>query len=373
MQISFDGRTLLNPHTGIQTHLVSLVKELSLMSDDDTISVFMGSSLSVPKAKRAGVADLALPNVVYKPFGRTIVDVFRQSGDSYLKNHTDVYHETGIWKIPTDKPSILTVHDVLPCLFPEMFPSGMYEIFTDVVGYNVQRASIVVADSQATKESFEFFFGRHNLQARVVYPGVDKSYNPVTDKDADENIRKKYGIPDNYLLFLGTIEPRKNVQRILEAFAIASPEAPDMKLVVSGGYGWHAGHIYLRYKELDLSDRVVFTGYIDELDKPSIYRGATAFLFPSIYEGFGFPALEAMACGVPVISSSSSSLKEVVGDAGILVDPLDTGQLAGAISRVLGDTALRKDMATKGLKQAGRFTWRKTADQYLKISHQLGA
>jgi glycosyltransferase involved in cell wall biosynthesis len=182
-------------------------------------------------------------------------------------------------------------------------------------------------------------------------------------------------LPERFVLFLGTVEPRKNVVALIEAFAAlvaAEPhETADLHLILAGGQGWLAEPIYARVEELGLQERAHFTGYVPEDEKALWYNAATCFCYPSLYEGFGLPPLEAMACGVPVVTSDASSLPEVVGEAGLTVDPLDRAALCDALHRVLDDRGLRAELAARGQSQARRFSWveaaRQTAGVYRSI------
>jgi glycosyltransferase involved in cell wall biosynthesis len=180
-------------------------------------------------------------------------------------------------------------------------------------------------------------------------------------------------LPDRFILFLGTIEPRKNVSRLISAFGqlVASdPRATsDLYLVVAGGKGWLSDPVFARVEALGLQDRVLFPGYVPEEEKALWYNAATCFCFPSLYEGFGLPPLEAMACGVPVVASNASSLPEVVGDAGLTVPPQDTAALGEALHRLTVDPALRADLAQRGRARVNRFSWTKAARQTARVYH----
>ena len=177
-------------------------------------------------------------------------------------------------------------------------------------------------------------------------------------------------MPQRFVLHLGTLEPRKNLARLVEAFARARqqlPECDDLKLVLAGGKGWDYDDIFATVERLGLQEHVLFPGYVADADLPWFYRAATVFAYPSLLEGFGLPVLEAMACGTPVITSAVSSLPEVAGDAALLVDPMSVDALADALVRVLSDAALAGKMRRKGLLQAGRFSWQRTAAETVAV------
>jgi glycosyltransferase involved in cell wall biosynthesis len=203
-------------------------------------------------------------------------------------------------------------------------------------------------------------------RVRTIHCGVDALYRPLPAADVDA-FRRAKGLPQRFILFLGTIEPRKNVGRLVEAFANLALSAPgdmaDLHLVIAGGTGWMFDAILARIQDSPVHARIHLPGYVPEEEKPLWYNAATCFCYPSLYEGFGLPPLEAMACGVPVIASDVSSLPEVVGDAGIVVPPTDTDALTDALHRVLADATLRTEMAQRGLARAARFTWAEAARQ----------
>ncbi len=211
------------------------------------------------------------------------------------------------------------------------------------------RASLVLADSRATADDLIRFYGTPADKIHVVYPGVDPP--PVGDFDA---VRVKYHLPERYFLFLGTLQPRKNIARIVQAYQrwrSAHPGDP-ASLVLAGEQGWLYDPAWTAGV-----DGVILPGYVDDGDRGALYTGALALVFPSLYEGFGFPVLEAMWVGTPVICSRTSSLPELAGDAALLVDPLDVDAIAGAMAALAGDESLRAALRVKGFDQARGFTW----------------
>ena len=197
------------------------------------------------------------------------------------------------------------------------------------------------------------------IKIHVVYPGVD----PPLVQDAG-GIRAKYGLPDRYFLFIGTLQPRKNIHRIVQAFAQWQSANPQDQtgLVLAGGKGW----LYDEAWAKDVAG-VVVTGYIDEEDKGVLLSKAVGLVFPTLHEGFGFPVIEAMHCGIPVIASNTSSLPELVGDAGLLVDPLDVNAITDAMQVLVGDRRLREELIMKGKQRAEQFTWQRAAEQTIQI------
>jgi len=251
----------------------------------------------------------------------------------------------------------VTIHDLGYKHFPEAHPPRQRAYLNLTTRYSAGRARVVLADSRATADDLNRFYKTPPDKIRVVYPGVDV---PVVGDL--ERVRAKYNLPERYFLFLGTLQPRKNIARLAQAFRQFKREHPEsgMALVLAGAQGWLFDPGWVEGIE-----NVIITGYVEDADKGAIYSGATALVFPSLYEGFGFPVLEAMGCGTPVICSNTSSLPELAGDAALLVSPLEIEMIANAMRRVYEDRALREDMIAKGYQRIQQFTWESAAKSAL--------
>ncbi|MCY3575442.1 MAG: glycosyltransferase family 1 protein [Chloroflexi bacterium] len=264
--------------------------------------------------------------------------------------------------------AMVTTHDLGYKYFPGAHTTWQRFYLNMTTRYSQARADIVLADSQATANDLTRFYGtsRHNI--RIIYPGVDAA--PLSTSPAHiQAARRKYRLPQRYFLFLGTLQPRKNISRLVQAFSHWQATTADKEtaLVLAGGRGWLFDKNWLRG-----ASNLLSTGYIEGEDKAALLAGALAMVFPSLHEGFGFPVLEAMHCGTPVIASSSSSLPELVGDCGILVDPLDTRAIAAAMRRISEDAELRSELGAQGQKRAQRFNWESAAAQVLDAFAELG-
>lgn len=282
-----------------------------------------------------------------------------------LRGTADLYHGClNVAPLLSPVPTVITIHDLAFIRFPQTF-RAYNRIYLDLATrLSARRASRILAVSEHTKREVVGLLGIPPERV-IVTPNAARSHFRPPAPAAIEQLRTRHGLPERFVLYVGTLEPRKNLTTLLEAFALVSRSVPDVPLLIGGGKGWMYEPIFARLEQLNLRDRVKFAGYLPEEELPLWYAAATVFVFPSIYEGFGMPPLEAMACGTPVITSNTSSLPEVVGDAGLMVSPTDPVALAEAIRRVLVDADLRAELRQRGLARARRFSWADTAAKTL--------
>lgn len=264
-------------------------------------------------------------------------------------------------------PSVVTIYDLSFLLYPEGFKRAKRFYLSLFTRLSARRARRIIAISENTKRDVVRLLGVSPDKVDVVYCGIDEAFRPLA-KDQVASFRAKRGLPERFILFVGTIEPRKNITTLIEAFAnLHTCEPANLKLVIGGAKGWFYQDVFARVEELGLEDAVIFPGYIPASELPWWYNAAELFVYPSLYEGFGLPPLEAMACGTPVIVANTSSLPEVVGEAGLTVDPLDVEGLAVAIRRVLDDETLWQEMREQGWQRAKGFSWTKTAREIVQV------
>lgn len=281
----------------------------------------------------------------------------------------DLFHSPDFVLPPVAKATrVLTIHDLSFLRVPECADQRLRWYLTEVVPRSVRRADILLADSESTRRDLIELLNVPPDRAHVIYGGVDCAFAPVTDESALRFVRERYAAGRPYILSVGTLEPRKNYPALVRAFAAARREAnlPHV-LVIVGKKGWMYESIFSTIEELRLEGSVLLPGFVPDEELPALYSGADLFALPSFYEGFGLPALEAMACGTPVVVSNVSSLPEVVGNAGILVRPTEVDALAGAICQVIGDSVLAQRLSKDGRGQASRFTWEGAARSLLQV------
>lgn len=280
----------------------------------------------------------------------------------------DVFHEPDFLLPPVRAGRrIVTVHDLSYQIHPELAHPAMYRLLIQAVPRSVARADVIIAVSESTRRDLIALLGVPADRVVVIAEGVDPAFRPDADP-ADAAARSRLGLPPRYLLTVGTIQPRKNYNRLLtacERIWRADPGAPD--LVIAGQKGWLYEDFFRRLEHSPQRNRVHVLDFVADQDLPALYRGAEVFVYPSLYEGFGLPPLEALACATAVVCSDGSSLPEVVGDAARLVDPLDAGALADALHDLIAHPAGRADLAARGPGQAARFTWPEAARRHLAV------
>ena len=294
-----------------------------------------------------------------------------------FNDESDIYHFFNFIVPPRIKGKVITtIHDMTYVLYPETMDIRNLKRIKNDIQYSVNRADKIITVSESSKKDIIKFLSVDEAKIEVVYNGVEyDKFNKSYSEDEKSKIRVKYTLPKNYILYMGTLEPRKNIESIIEAFSLFKKENTvsnqNIKLVIAGKKGWLFENIFKLVNKLSLKDDVIFTDYIDENDKSIIYNMASLFVFPSLYEGFGIPVLEAMASSVPVITSNVSSLPEVAGDAAILVEPKDIKSIAKYMDKVLADKELRNNLIKKGHEQAKKFTWESSTKKLVNIYRDL--
>lgn len=277
------------------------------------------------------------------------------------RSGADVLHVTGFdapfWQ---PLPTVVTVHDLIGMLFPQNLPPVARFYWSRWLPWSVRRARHIIADSHYTKSDIVQLLRVPASRVTVVELGVDARFSPQPP-DQIAAVRQRRDLPRRFALYVGTIEPRKGLDTLLSAWAPVAQSLPDIHLVIAGKPGWYVERLHTQVDKLGLARRVHWTGYVPDADLPALYGAAEVFVFPSRYEGFGLTPLEAMACGVPVVSSNAAALPEVIGEAGLLVPPDDVPALAAMLQLALTQPALRAELRARGLGRAREFTWQRTA------------
>ena len=269
---------------------------------------------------------------------------------------------------------VVTVHDMVYKAFPETVRGRTRFMLEMGLKRSMKRADIIITDSEFSKSEIVKYFPQHEKKIRVVPCGVDlERFHPCTKPERIPEVKRSLEIEGDYFLYLGTIEPRKNLERLIAAYGHLAEKLGEKcpKLVMAGGKGWLNDGIYRRVEKLGLTDKVIFTKYVPSEDLNPLMCGALAFVFPSIYEGFGMPPLEAMACGVPVLASGEASLRDVTGDCAMICDAYSVKSIAKGLYRLCTDEKLRNELSRKGIERAKGFTWERSAEMLKAVYNEL--
>jgi glycosyltransferase involved in cell wall biosynthesis len=294
---------------------------------------------------------------------------------SFEPNSCQLYHSS-YFPLPSQNligniPRVLTIHDIIPILYPNFATTKVCHRFIKTIESLDREKDYIICNSEHTKIDVCNYLSINQERVFVTYFAAANHFSPITELDLISQTIKRYGISSSpYILSLCTLEPRKNLSFLIRCFSevIDSNPSLDINLVLVGVSGWKNSDIFKSANEnLKLQSRIIFTGYIPDEDLSAIYSGAIAFVYPSLYEGFGLPPLEAMQCGTPVITSNISSLPEVVGNAGITIDPTQEDDLCEALLRVVNDSTLRESLSQAGIQRATQFSWEKCAEETVNV------
>jgi len=272
----------------------------------------------------------------------------------------------------THARSVFTLHDTAYLLFPQyhLLQNRLY--LRLMMPRFLARAEAVIAVSESTRRDAERFYRLDPAKVHVIPEGVEPQFAPIANPQSLIPIRERYRLPARFILYVGTIEPRKNLLTLLEAYAALHVQSPEVGLVIAGGQGWLYESFFERLRQLGLEEHVTLTGYVPDDDLPALLNLAEVFAFPSVFEGFGLPPLEAMACGTPVVTSNVSSLPEVTGDAAVLVDPYEVESIVEGMHRVLTNPVLSAELRVKGMARAREFSWERSVARTREVYQEVG-
>lgn len=367
MHIAINCRSFLSRHyTGIGRYAFNLVRSLTEIDENNRYSLYAAKGLFDFKRK--------IPRIRAKNF-TVKVDRFKQ-GPQRILNGVDIYHAPSPELIRMSRAKIVvTVHDVICKAFPQGHTQQTLSLTDQQFASFLPAAARIICSSENTRRDLHKYFAVKSEKSCVIYQGIDhKVFYPCGPREleqARQTLRVK-GIEEPFILFVGTIEPRKNLKGLMEAFArLKNAKKFTGRLVVVGMMGWESGDLAGYIEKLDIKQDVIFSGYLTNDDLRSFYNLAEVFVFPSFYEGFGYPILEAFSCGAAVVASNASSCPELAGDAALLIDPNSPEDIAKAIEKVLGDSCLKDELKKKGLKRAETFDNLKTARETLRVYEEV--
>ena len=363
MLIGIDAsRTTVARRTGTERYALEITRALIAAAPEDRFVLYFNRPPPPGLLPRdARVVWRVMPAPRLWTHGRLSLEMLRRPPDVlFVPAHSlPLYHPSA---------SVATVHDLGYLYFPEEHGAGGRWLRHAANRWSATRARRTIAISRATRDDLNRRYGIPPDRIAVVYHGHDPAFRPVRDEAQLAAVRSRHGLEAPYFLFVGTIQPRKNYERLLQAFDRFARETNEPHLLaLAGGRGWQTDRFDRAMRSMQSPERVRVLGYVNDADLPALMSGAVALTLPSLHEGFGLPALEAMACGTAVIASNTTALPEVVGEAGLLVDPLDVGAIAEALRRLAADPTLRAELGARGRERAAGFTWKRAAHDTLAV------
>ena len=364
MRIAFDGTTLRPARTGVGYYTEHLLHHLAKESVDDEIIVVSNRPIdticALPPEVRVVASSSRMPRLAW----------MQMIAPRLLRRlRVDVAHFTnGMVPLALSIPTVVTIHDMSLTMFPKYHPPRRVLLNRPLVDVAARRADAIITVSESAKRDIVRLYGSQAERIHVIHEAAAPSFQPIHDTSILDRVRQRYELADRFVLYVGTIEPRKNLPKLIEGFARKrkAGQLPH-QLVCAGPYGWLSRDIEDLIDRLQIEDAVRFTGYVPFEDLAALYTLAEMFVFPSLYEGFGLPVIEAMACGTPVVTGHVAALAEVGGGAVEQVAHLDADSLGDAMVRLADDRRRREHLSSLGLQRAHLFSWTRAARETIKV------
>lgn len=370
MKIGIEATAAVKKLGGVSEYTYNLIKALAKIDQKNdyelvNFSFFRGDLEEFPELPpNFKIKNINIPNKILNFFWNN----FNWLKLDYFLPDCDVIFCPNFLVPPTrNRDLIFTVHDLSFLHFPNWFLKEDQIKFKTALEKNLPRAKKIIAVSKNTKKDLVEILKVNPEKIAVTPLAADEIFHKKLNSQKQIEVLAEYKILEPYILYLGTLEPRKNVSRLVEAFANLSKKFPKLNLVLAGRKGWLYEEIFQKVRDFNLSDKVIFTDTVAKDERPYLYAGAEVFVYPSLFEGFGLPPLEAMACGAPVVTSNLSSIPEVVGKAALFIDPYNVEEISLVIEKILKNPRLRADLIKKGKIQAKKFSWEKTAEKTLEV------
>ena len=364
--IGLDARLYAGDYTGIGIYTRGLVNSLARLDPGREYILFTDRAARSPadnfRVVRFGVRKRIVWSQLFLPLRAEA-------------RRLDLFHATANYELPLLMrcPAVVTVHDLIPLIYPETVPFRHRKFFGTFIGPAIRKAAAVITDSEFVSKSLVDRFGLPGRKAVTIPLAHDPSFEKPASPASREHVRVKYGLEGKFVLYVGAVEPRKNIPALISAFAqvSADPGLSGWHLVLAGGGGWQKEETLRAARESGLGSRLVLTGFVPDEDLPALYQEASLFVYPSVYEGFGLPVLEAMASGTPVLVSSPTALEELTGRAGATFRLDDPGGLPRALLELMKDDGRLAALAEAGKKRAAGFRWEKTAEKTLEVYRRV--
>ncbi len=353
MKIGIDYTPAINQNAGIARYVSNLVENLLKIDNNNQYIRYNFFEKYPPQPLKTFFFLLSYLNL----------------SPDFLTKEVDIIHSTDfVLPASKKKKSVITIHDLIFLKFSQLYTSKNLLYMKRMAAFSANRADKIIADSESTKQDIIELLQIKEEKIKVVYPGIEERFKPA-NKQEIALTSKKYNLPQNYILNIGTIEPRKNLNNLIDAYLNLDKEITDKyRLVIIGNKGWKYEDIFSKLKT---AKGIFVIENVEDKDLPAIYSQASVFVYPSLYEGFGLPIIEAMACTAPVTCSNTSSMPEAAGNAAILFDPDNVKEIAASIKKILSDEKLSAKLKKAGLAQAKKFNWQKTAQQTLDVYNEV--
>jgi glycosyltransferase involved in cell wall biosynthesis len=371
MNILINATVIAKKRAGVGVYAENLIRELvSAKRDAHLFILALSDDKDLDYSDHSNVTMIWAPARIFRILPLRFV-LLEQLILPFLlwKHKIDVVHSLhfSFPLIQFTSKRVVTIHDMTFFSMPEVHIPLKTFIFRRFIKASARWADSLIFVSRSAEHDYRERFGQPRGSTSVIYHGKNDLFVPSTDPTLIADLLSRYSLPRRFILFVGTIEPRKNLLRLVNAFATIAASNPNTSLVLAGMKGWLYDEIFENVCRLNLESRIHFTGFVAERDKPTLIGAAAVFAYPSLYEGFGIPVLEALACGTPTVTSNVSSLPEVAGTAALMVDPHNTDEIAAALDRLLNDQTLRAALREASLHQAAKFTWPKAAKETLDV------
>ncbi|MBU1045151.1 MAG: glycosyltransferase family 4 protein [Candidatus Omnitrophica bacterium] len=359
----------LNNKVGMGNYADNLIRALALIDQKNDYTLYVKNPANKDSLVKQN-------NFKYKQLASPLIRSFWSQCRiplELIRVKPDLLHVPTGHKVPFNCPqhTVVTIHDLAFLKFPDYFKTSVKWRCEQFTRHAVLKAEKIIAISESTKKDIIDYYKVDPKKVEVIYHGVEDDFKPGVSQEKIDLVCEKHGITLPFILFVGVLQPRKNISCLIRAFKQVVEAGKDMQLVIAGGKGWMYDEILNTARLSGIRERIIFTGYTPKSDVICLLNAAKVFVLPSLYEGFGLPILEAMACGVPVIASHVSSMPEIVQDAGILIDPDNQQKITQALLDILNNQNLAQILIAKGLKIAQSFTWEKTARKTLKLYESM--
>jgi glycosyltransferase involved in cell wall biosynthesis len=369
MRIGIDAQVLKAKNSGVEYCIEDLVLNLAVVDPDNEYVIYVNGNALQNFASKHG--NFVIKKSTFLNKYRPIRILWDQAllPAILLKDKIDIFHAPCyVAPVLASVPSVVTIPDLISLLFPNMTTKRNHYHYKLLLPTVVKKARRIITVSQNSKEDLIRVLGVNGDKVDVIANGIHESFKKITNDRQLTRVKEKYNLPQKIILYVGNLEPKKNIEGIIEAFSrLIKAGQIEHTLVIAGKKGWLYDGIFKIVAEQELHQNIRFLGYVPRGDLPALYNLAELFVFPSFYEGFGIPPLEAMACGTPVLTSNVAAVPEVVGDAAVMVDPNEVQEIADAIRDITGDEKIRAALTEKGFERAKLFSWGKTARDTLKV------